>query len=395
LTRMLSMSWGGVRAARAGEEIDARASRKTPRGTASRLCHFSVHGTHGHMSSVSGLFAPRLGPTPTKVGDLAANDLGASLLGLGAFPTAHMPAEAAPQRRWVGVVERFETFNKNLLPTQTQVEDGRRKAAGVIACLNTYYYGVCNETENSFYIGSWGKGTATRPPRDIDLYFVLPPHVYARFKERAGNQQSQLLQEARSALLGRYPGTDIAGDRQVVVVPFESYGVEVVPAFGPLNDGSYAICDTSSGGSYTFPTPHAELAFIDAEDRACNGDLRPLVRMLKAWQRHCDVPIKSFQLEIVAACFVKQSPWRGNGWFWFDWIMRDFFTFLLSHENGVVLMPGTGERVELGRAWKSHAETAQRNCIEACRFEYENWTSLAGDEWRKIFGIDVPGYIAK
>jgi SMODS domain-containing protein len=114
---------------------------------------------------------------------------------------------------------------------------------------------------------------------------------------------------------------------RVVVVRFESYTVEVVPAF-LLKNGGYWICDTNQGGYYKESDPWSELNYIDSVDQATNGNLRPLIRMLKVWQADCSVPIESFQLELLAADFISQSPWHLRNYFWFDWITRDFFAYL-------------------------------------------------------------------
>ena len=65
----------------------------------------------------------------------------------------------------------------------------------------------------------------------MDLYFLLPPHVYGRFQGHLWNRQSALLQEVKNVLSDTYPNTDMSGDGQAVLVRFETYNVEVVPAF--------------------------------------------------------------------------------------------------------------------------------------------------------------------
>jgi hypothetical protein len=92
-----------------------------------------------------------------------------------------------------------------------------------------------------------------RPPRDVDLYFVLPFAVYTRFQAHVWNRQSALLQEVKAALKGTYPDTDISGDGQVVV-RFGTYSVEVVPAI-LLTNNRYWICNTNDGGSYKETDP--------------------------------------------------------------------------------------------------------------------------------------------
>lgn len=318
-----------------------------------------------------------------------------SLAGLLSSPPANLAlgglgllsAPAAPQ--WIGVRQRFEQFHRNLQLTELQYQDGATKCAGVVACLNRNYYGTSSSTDNTFLIGSWGKSTATRPPRDVDVYFVLPPEVYQRFEGNIWNRQSTLLQEVKGVLSGTYPATDMSGDGQVVVVRFESYAVEVVPAF-LLQSGQYWICDTHNGGSYKKTDPWAEIQYIETVDQANNHNLRPLIRMLKAWQANCSVPIKSFQIELLAAEFIAQSPWRFRDAFWFDWLIRDLFAYMYYRANTNIMVPGTYELIPLGNAWQSRAESAYGRAAKACDYERDNLVLTAGEEWQKIFGQQIP-----
>jgi hypothetical protein len=135
--------------------------------------------------------------------------------------------------------------------------------------------------------------------------------------------------------------------------------------------------------------PWDEVQYIDAVNTACSQNLRPLIRMIKAWQSACSVPIKSFFLELVAADFLAKSPWRTYDWFWFDWIIRDFLAYLYHRANGVVIVPGTGEIIQLGTEWQSRADTAYFRAFRACEHERDNRVAEAGDEWQKIFGCNV------
>jgi len=320
-----------------------------------------------------------------------------TLLGLSLFappaPAATLAAALASRPRppqWVAVRPRFTEFHKNLALTPLQFADGMKKRAGVVSCLNNAYYGTSSEPDNSFFVGSWAKNTATRPPRDVDVYFLLPPHVYNRFQQRLWNKQSALLQEVREQLAATYPDTDMRGDSQVVVVKFGTYSVEVVPAFMLTTPGRYWICNTSDGGSYKETAPWAEVDALQAADTANAGNLRPLIRMLKAWQAWCLVDVKSFHLELLAAEFIAQSPWSLKDFFYFDWITRDFFAFLCRRANGYVVVPGTGEVMALGDAWLSRAQSAHQRATKACEYERDNLIETAGDEWQKIFGPNVP-----
>ena len=331
------------------------------------------------LNSLQSLLAPQ----PTLLGALSPQSASNALAALGA------PALPAPHR-WIAVRQRFEQFHRNLALTPLQNADGHSKRGSVVSCLNRAYYGTNSETDNSFFVGSWAKDTAIRPPRDVDLYFRLPDAVFFRFHGYTGNRQSALLQEVKTTLAVTYPNTNIRGDGPVVLVNFGSYCVEVVPAFAFTTHRHYWICDTKNGGSYKETAPWDEVDYLEAADSANARNLRPLIRMLKAWQAWCSVPIKSFHLELLASEFIAQSPWRLNSFFYFDWITRDFFAFLYNRANGVISVPGTFETIYLGDAWQSRVLTAYQRAVKACDHEYNNQIADAGDEWQKIFGTDIP-----
>ena len=291
---------------------------------------------------------------------------------------------------WIAVRQRFTQLHSNLTLTPMQQLDGHTKSAGVVNCLNRYYYGTPSDVDNSFWIGSWAKATAVRPPRDVDLYFLLPQEVYHRFQGHIWNRQSALLQEVKGVLTATYPNTDMRGDGQVVIVRFGSYNVEVVPAF-QLSNG-YWICDTHNGGSYKTTQPWAEVDHIDTVNRVVNGNLSPLIRMLKVWQEQCSVPIKSFQLELVSADFILQSPWRYYDFFWFDWIVRDFFAYLYNRAYTYVTVPGTYQLIPLGADWQSRAQSAYNRAVKACYYEQHNLVRAAGDEWQGIASAKHGGF---
>jgi hypothetical protein len=213
--------------------------------------------------------------------------------------------------------------------------------------------------------------------------------VYYRFEQRQGNKQSQLLQEVRDILRVTYPLTDIAGDRHVVVVPFNTYKVEVAPAFH-REGGGFLVCDTTGTGRYKHVDPGAELAALSAADTQYNGNVRKLTRFFKQWQRECNVPIKSFHLEAAVKAALTTVTYGGQNEFWFDWLVRDALAYLVSCKNGWFSMPVTGEVISIGDAWLSRAESAYARAMKACDFEKANENYAAGVEWQKIFGTAIP-----
>jgi len=286
------------------------------------------------------------------------------------------------------VGEKFSTFLGNLALTSTQRDDGVTKHTGVRSCLNGHYYGTSSGYSNSILVGSLGKDTQIRPPRDIDVLFELPASVYERYQQRPGNKQSQLLQEVKGVLGATYPSTTMRADGQVVVVPFASYAVEVVPAF-KLTSGQYWICDTSNGGRYKPTAPEAEVAHLRQSDGGTKGNTRDLIRMSKCWQGHCSVPLKSFWIELIAIDFINTWAHKGNSTVYYDWMVRDLFGYLKGRARGYVFAPGTAEMMYLGDVWLSRAETAHGRAEKACKLEASS-DADAGIEWQKIFGTYIP-----
>lgn len=289
---------------------------------------------------------------------------------------------------WYYLVPRFVRFLDSLALTYAQIADGWVKQAGVRSALNRAYWGYSSDTDHGFVSGSWGKTLQVRPPRDVDLLFVLPWAEYERFEQRVGNRQSQLLQEVRNTLQATYPNTELRGDGQVVVVNFSTMPVEVIPAF-ELNDGRYLICDTRDGGRYIFTAPHAEISELDASDARNAGATRRLIRMAKQWQRHCNVPIKSFQLERLAVEFLDQWTYSRD-LFWVDWMLKDFFAYIVARSGGAIVMPGTGAVVPLGDTWRHKAAVAQANAARAFHYEHDNENVLARITWQDVFGTMIP-----
>jgi hypothetical protein len=177
------------------------------------------------------------------------------------------------------------------------------------------------------------------------------------------------------------------GDGQVVVVPFTSYEVELVPAFTSGNQ--FLVCDTNERGSYKTVDPDAEISMLNYYDKDSSGNTRDLIRMMKRWQEYCGVPIKSFWIELVAETFVSDWAYKGNSTTWYDYMVRDFLANLIGRANGYVIVPGTYEAINIGDAWKSKAKTAYSRALKACVYEASS-SLLAGEEWQKIFGTDIP-----
>jgi len=291
---------------------------------------------------------------------------------------------------WRHVIPHFEQFLGELELKSPERLDAERKAERIARSLFAKYYP--NQTFDPLCyvkVGSYGKGTATRPRTDLDMLFVLPPEVYTRIESLTGNKQSQLLQEVRRPLLVTFPNTDVGADGQAVVAPFQTYNIDIVPAFlfvtGPLT-GQYLIADGTDGGRWRNSNPVAEYNWLQQTDAVTAGKVTHLIKTLKAWKRECNVEIKSICLEVLANLFVSQWYWRYQTIFYYDWMIRDFFAFLWNYVNGHIRPAGITEWIPLGDCWATKCRTGYNRAVKACEYEHADKGFEASSEWQKIFG---------
>jgi hypothetical protein len=146
---------------------------------------------------------------------------------------------------------------------------------------------------DDFLTGSYRRSTLIAPlsEADVDIFFVLDPKYYSQYGQGA------LLESVKKSLQNSYPQTSrIRPDGQAVTISFTKFKVDIVPAFY-RQGGGYLIPGTTSGEWIsTDPKRHIEI-WADA-NKAHNGDLIPLIKMLKAWNKRSKA-FKSFHLETV------------------------------------------------------------------------------------------------
>ena len=87
----------------------------------------------------------------------------------------------------------------------------------------------------------------------------------------------------------------ICRNGQAVTITFTDFCVDVVPGFH-RQGGGYLIPD-ATGGRWLSTDPKRHVEIWSAANQAPEGDLSPLVKMLKAWNRAHGGFLRSFHLE--------------------------------------------------------------------------------------------------
>lgn len=292
----------------------------------------------------------------------------------------------------MGLSEWFSIFCSSI-----QIKDGSSISArykAITRRLNTDFWNITSETLHSLYVGSYGRNTAIRGFSDLDMVFELPSALYFQYDKYSGNGQSALLQAVRNSMQKTYSTSSIGGDGQVVVVSFkDGITFEVVPVFNN-KAGSYTYPDSNSGGSWKATNPKPEIEAIRTRNKACNGNLIRLCRMMRAWKKRWEVPIGGLLVDILAYQFIDGWQYKDKSFLYYDFMCRDFFRFMADQdkEKAYWKAPGSGQHVYGKGLYQWKATRCYNISLEAIEHETatpnREWS--AKQKWREIFGKSFP-----
>ena len=89
------------------------------------------------------------------------------------------------------IQNQFEKFYENIKLTPAQREDAKKKYRGVCKKLHDHYYPDIEYIgKTKLLFGSYGKHTNIKPPRDVDVLFIMPEDKFAQYDDNQSNGQS-------------------------------------------------------------------------------------------------------------------------------------------------------------------------------------------------------------
>lgn len=192
----------------------------------------------------------------------------------------------------------------------------------ITRAINRQFWGRNNESDNTFFVGSYGRGTAISTS-DIDMIAVLPDEYYNKYSGLTYNGQSALLQAVKKAVEYKYPRTYKRADGQVIIVEFsDDIKFEILPAFD--RQGGYLYPDSNYGGRWRVTNPEFDQYFM----RECNRNSKGLfVDTCKHIRRIKSDFFSSYYLSgIVIDTFVYDFLTRKNtNEFYYTWEVVDAF----------------------------------------------------------------------
>lgn len=243
---------------------------------------------------------------------------------------------------------------------------------------------------DSFLTGSYRRNTMIGPLKDadIDILFVLDASYFDQ------NGQAWLLDKVKATLKKQYPTTPkISRNGQAVTITFTDFVVDVVPAFN-RKGGGYLIAD-SVNNRWISTDPKNHVDIWSAANTSHAGDLIPLIKMIKAWNRQHSALFRSFHLEAMILEILVNITITD-----FSSGVRFVFDKARQAVQGATYDPsGYGGNLAdyLNTQQKindvvSRLETAYSRAVEAENFDKQGKVWLAVEKWRMIFGDYFPAY---
>ena len=292
----------------------------------------------------------------------------------------------------MGVGKDFKSFCRNLAVPKSKRSAISNRYQLITRRFNLEFWDSDSLTSHSIYTGSFGRATATGKTSDVDMIFWLPDFYYERFHAYSDNGQSKLLQHVKKALQKTYSTTRVGADRQVVVVSFsDGITFEILPAFENTN-GSFTFPDSNGGGSWKITNPRPEIFEISLMNEACNGNLKNLCKMARAWKKKWNVPIGGLLIDTLAYNFIRDYHYRDKSFLYYGLMSRDFFDFLStqSKDQEYWLSPGAHQHVKRKGAFENKARKCKNISKVACSYEGKNYGWTARQKWRAIYGTGFP-----
>ncbi len=224
------------------------------------------------------------------------------------------------------------------------------------------------------------------------MLFELPSKYYGQYDAHITNGQSALLNAVSKSIQKTYRATRVGADGQVVVVRFgDRVKFEVVPAFKNKAD-SYTYPDSNNGGRWAITNPKPEIEAISTRDAECNGNLKWLCRMARAWKSTWNVRLKGLLIDTLAYQFMENWEYRDKSFFYYDFMSKGFFDYLANQDKDQEYWraPGSGQWVWGKELFQWKARRCYNIAKVATAYGLSQKHYSARKKWAAIYGTAYP-----
>lgn len=284
------------------------------------------------------------------------------------------------------ITSSFSILKSNLEITGLQTSTVSTRQANVRAA-------VANELTvlESFLTGSYSRSTLISPLKraDVDIFAVLDPKYYHHYNGQQGGQAG-LLDRVKAVIKRTYPDTPkVSRNGQAVTITFTDFAVDVVPAFN-RQGGGYLI-PNSCANSWLETDPKRHVAIVSGANASNNGNLVPMIKMLKAWNRESGSYFRSFHLEVLALEVfdgVRISDFPSGARYFFD---KARTAVARKNPDPAGYGDDVGSYVTVADA-KAKLQLAYDRAVKAEASAAQGKVADAVYYWRLVFGDCFPAY---
>lgn len=281
------------------------------------------------------------------------------------------------------VEEGFNAFLKRLIPSNTEHKKVTKHKKTVHKCLKNKF-----DCSHFFDIGSYGNGTGVRHHSDTDYFAILPSSMLH-------HKSSVALRQTKEALQGTFINTTIEVRTPVVKIHFGQFAsekMEIIPCYfyGLVKTqlGSFQRYRIPDGeGNWLISSPKAHNTYVEKQNLRFGGELKSLIRLIKAWKYYNGVPIESFYLELNATKYAEKEK---N--IFYDIDLLSFFQFLSKKKladindpmeiSGFISASKTPSKKEEALSKLNTALTRATKAVEAAQ---KGNTKQALEWWHLLF----------
>jgi hypothetical protein len=282
------------------------------------------------------------------------------------------------------ISQSFEQLQRNLNITELQEETASTRQKKIREVIESEM-----KVLDSFLTGSYRRSTMIAPLKeaDIDIFVVLDPGYHKP------DGQASLLDTVKQVLRKTYTRTpDISRNGQAVTITFEDFSVDVVPGFY-RKGGGYLIPDAiKKRWIETDPKQHVDI--WATANKAHDGKLVPVIKMIKAWNKKHSQMLRSFHLECMVLQILNNvtvSDYPSGVRYVFD-KARTLITQQIPDPAGYAGDVGDYLDPNGRQEVATRLQRAYERAAEAEKLGSDDRTQPAFERWRQIFDDYFPAY---
>jgi hypothetical protein len=284
----------------------------------------------------------------------------------------------------------FEAFLNNIKIKDAETISSRY--GSITRRLNMYFRDTEDKQSNSLQAGSYGRHSGINGISDLDMLYVMPGSDWEAYK----NNPEGLLDACKREIAKTYPDTESKRDRNVVVVTFTSFVIEVVPVF-VQSDGTFKYPDTYNGGRWSICDTRAELNAFQSKNTERRGNLRRLAKMIRSWKARNSIKMSGFLIDTLCYKFFNNTTKYDSSSFGsYDVLLTDFFEFLSKEpRQDYYVAMGSGSHVSVLKSFNKVAEAALRDCEDAIEARGKSQDDKCNKCYKRVFGTQFPNRLVE